>query len=90
MPNISTSVAQGSYNNLLKNTIGKFALMLSQVLCRSVSVCMSLFVVAVVVLLFYVHRKHLRSRSGGGVVDNTLDYQSRGRKIDPPLLRSFG
>ena len=27
---------------------------------------------------------------GGGVVDNTLDYQSRGRKIDPPLLRSFG
>ena len=28
--------------------------------------------------------------SGGGVVDNTLDYQSRGRKIDPPLLRSFG
>ena len=30
------------------------------------------------------------TRSGGGVVDNTLDYQSRGRKIDPPLLRSFG
>ena len=30
------------------------------------------------------------SRSGGGVVDNTLDYQSRDRKIDPPLLRSFG
>ena len=29
-------------------------------------------------------------RSGGGVVDNTLHYQSRGRKIDPPLLRSFG
>ena len=29
-------------------------------------------------------------RSGGGVVDNTLDYQSRGREIDPPLLRSFG
>ena len=29
-------------------------------------------------------------RSGGGVVDNTLDYQSRGRKIDPPFLRSFG
>ena len=29
-------------------------------------------------------------RSGGGVVDNTLDYQSMGRKIDPPLLRSFG
>ena len=28
--------------------------------------------------------------SGGGVVDNTLDYQSRGRKIGPPLLRSFG
>ena len=31
-----------------------------------------------------------RFRSGGGVVDNTLDYQSRDRKIDPPLLRSFG
>ena len=30
------------------------------------------------------------SRSGGGVVDNTLDYQSRGLNIDPPLLRSFG
>ena len=30
------------------------------------------------------------NRSGGGVVDNTLDYQSMGRKIDPPLLRSFG
>ena len=30
------------------------------------------------------------NRSGGGVVDNTLDYQSRGSKIDPPLLRSFG
>ena len=29
-------------------------------------------------------------RSGGGVVDNTLDYKSWGRKIDPPLLRSFG
>ena len=29
-------------------------------------------------------------RSGGGVVDNTLDYQSRDRKIDPSLLRSFG
>ena len=32
----------------------------------------------------------LEFRSGGGVVDNTLDYQSRGREIDPPLLRSFG
>ena len=32
----------------------------------------------------------LSTRSGGGVVDNALDYQSRGRKIDPPLLRSFG
>ena len=31
-----------------------------------------------------------KTRSGGGVVDNTLDYQSRGRKIDPLLLRSFG
>ena len=29
-------------------------------------------------------------RSGGGVVDNTLDYQSRDRMIDPPLLWSFG
>ena len=29
-------------------------------------------------------------RSGGGLVDNTLDYQSRDRKIDPPLLQSFG
>ena len=29
-------------------------------------------------------------RSGGGVVDNTLDYQSRDRKLDPPLHRSFG
>ena len=26
------------------------------------------------------------SRSGGGVVDNTLDHQSRDLKIDPPLL----
>ena len=29
-------------------------------------------------------------RSGGGVVDHELDYQSRDHKIDPPLLRSFG
>ena len=29
-------------------------------------------------------------RTGGSVVDNTLDYQSMDRKIDPPLLRSFG
>ena len=28
--------------------------------------------------------------SDSGVVDNTLDYQSRGCKIDPPLLWSFG
>ena len=28
--------------------------------------------------------------SGGGVVNNTLDYQSRDRKMDPLLLRSFG
>ena len=34
--------------------------------------------------------KAIVNGSGGGVVDNTLDYQSRGRKIDPPLLRSFG
>ena len=26
------------------------------------------------------------SRSGGSVVHHTLDYQSRGRKIDPPRL----
>ena len=31
---------------------------------------------------------HLRSCSG--VADNMLDYQSGNRKIDPPLLRSFG
>ena len=31
-----------------------------------------------------------KTQSGSGVVDNTLDYQYRGRKIDPPLLRSFG
>ena len=29
-------------------------------------------------------------RSGSGIVDNTLGYQSTDRKIDPPLLRSFG
>ena len=29
-------------------------------------------------------------RSGGSVVDNILVYQSRDRKIDFPLLRSFG
>ena len=29
-------------------------------------------------------------RSGGGVVDNMLDYESRDHKIDPQLLRSFG
>ena len=34
--------------------------------------------------------RHSCRRSGGGVVDNTLDYQSRDRKIDLPLLRSFG
>ena len=28
--------------------------------------------------------------SGGNVVDNTLDYQSSDRNIDPPLLRTFG
>ena len=32
----------------------------------------------------------LITRSGGNVVDNTLDYQSRDREIDPPLRRSFG
>ena len=30
------------------------------------------------------------SRSGGSVVDNRQDYQSKDRKIDPPLLQSFG
>ena len=29
-------------------------------------------------------------RSSGGVVDNTLDYQSRDCKIDSPLLGSLG
>ena len=29
-------------------------------------------------------------RRGDGEVDNTLDYKSRDRKIDSPLLRSFG
>ena len=28
-------------------------------------------------------------RSGGGVMDNTLDYLSRDRKVDPQLLRSL-
>ena len=32
----------------------------------------------------------LRVRSGGGVVDIKLDYQSRNSKIDLPLLQSFG
>ena len=32
----------------------------------------------------------LGGRSGGGVVDNMLDYESRDHKIDPQLLRSFG
>ena len=27
--------------------------------------------------------------SGGSVVENALDYQSKDRKIDPPILRSF-
>ena len=35
------------------------------------------------------HYSYVR-RSGGLVVDNTLDYQSKDRKIDPPLPRSFG
>ena len=34
-----------------------------------------------------LHTQNL-NRSGGSAVRNTLDYQSRGRKIDPPLLRS--
>ena len=29
------------------------------------------------------------NRSGGGAVDNILDYHSRDHQIDPPLLRSF-
>ena len=42
-------------------------------------------------IAFHVDHLSIHSicRSGGGVVDNTLDYQSRDRKIDPPLLRSF-
>ena len=40
--------------------------------------------------MMFSHEAQKSNRSGGGVVDNTLDYQSRGRKIDPPLLRSFG
>ena len=32
----------------------------------------------------------LKGRSGGSVVDSTLDYQSRDGRIHPPLLRSFG
>ena len=39
-------------------------------------------------MLIFLH--FYLTRSGDGVVDNTLDYQYRGRKIDPPLLRSFG
>ena len=35
---------------------------------------------------FYCHL----SKSGVGVVGNTLDYQSRDRKIDPPLPQSCG
>ena len=38
-------------------------------------------------------RKVVSSRglgSGDSVVDNTIDYQFRDRKIDTPLLRSFG
>ena len=41
-------------------------------------------------LSYFRQLSYTVDRSGGGVVDNTLDYQSRGRKIDPPLLRSFG
>ena len=33
--------------------------------------------------------KALSGWSGCGVVDNTLDYQFRDRKIDPQLLRFF-
>ena len=36
------------------------------------------------------HKVSWKVRSGGSVVDNKLDYQSRDRKIDPSLLRSFG
>ena len=32
----------------------------------------------------------LKGRRDSSVVDNTLDYQSRDRRIHPPLLRSFG
>ena len=30
------------------------------------------------------------AKSGGSVVDHELDYQSKDREIDLPLLRSFG
>ena len=30
------------------------------------------------------------TKGGSGIVENTLDYQSSDRMIDPPLLRSFG
>ena len=41
-------------------------------------------------LSFHLYIPSFVIRSGCGVVDNTLDYQSRDRKIDPPLLRSLG
>ena len=36
------------------------------------------------------HSYTFGTRSGGGIADNTLDYKSRDRKMDPQLLRSFG
>ena len=40
----------------------------------------SYFFTIILIMLYYIYPKQ---RSGGGVVDNTLDYQSRGLKINP-------
>ena len=42
----------------------------------------------IIVLGIYMHLYDCRS--DGGVVDNTIDYQSRDRKIDPPPHRFSG
>ena len=44
----------------------------------------------IILLCIQEGRQFRGHSSGGGVVGNTLDYQSRNRKIDPQLLRSFG
>ena len=46
-----------------------------------------------VICVFHIIRKRsfkVNVRSSSSVVENTLDYQSRDRKIDSPLLWSFG